>query len=250
MRCAFTFQFLAAALLLLDGVATAQVAPTLSGQPVDASSVTDGDWVAYRNVYREMILFEKYGKPKHFLQNHLRITPLDKATPTDGLRLTLVSKSIAMQLPLDSVGRTVFPLSRAAFDENAELRLNRKTGLFAYGPQLSIASRADGIYEAADLRTACEQALAYFRYLGQTWVSDRKCVGVQFSYVKGDADADVRFRRSDRSLTALSAKEGGAFPGDMVLSFKIISYRFADWPEAGQVITRTAPLAIAPLIEN
>lgn len=253
MRCALTTHFLVSlvsAMSLLAAVATAQVVAAPLGHPTETSGVTDADWIAYRNVYREMILFEKYGKPKQFLQNHLRITPLDKATPTDGLRLTLVSKSIAIQLPLDSLGRAVFPLYRAAFDENAELRLNRKTGLFAYGPWLSIASRADGIYEAQDLRAACEQALAYFRYLGLAWASDRKCVGVQFSYSKGDADADVRFRKIDRSLTALTAKEGGAFQGDVVLSFKVLAYRFADWPELGQVVTRTAPLAIAPLIEN
>lgn len=250
MRRIFTHQLLAAALSLLGGGATAQVATTPSGHPAEVNSVADVDWVDYRNTYRQMILFEKYGKPKQFIQNHLRITPLDKIAATDGLRLSLVSKSMTMQLPLDSLGRTPFPLSRVAFDDNAELRLNRRTGLFAFSPRLSIVTRADGVYDAPDLRTACEQALAYLHYVGQDWVANKKCVGVQFSYSRGDADAEVRFRKIDRSLTVLSAKEGGAFPGDVVLSFKVIAYRFADWPEVGQVITRTAPLAIAPLIEN
>jgi hypothetical protein len=206
--------------------------------------------VAYRDMYREMILFEKYGKPKQLLRNHLRIAPRDRTAVTDGLRLSLVSKSITIQLPLDGLGRTAFPLSRTAFDENAELRLNRKAGLFVFSPWLSIVGRADGVYEAADLRTACEQALAYLHYLGRDWVAGKKCVGVQFSYPRGDADAEVRFRRSDRSLSVLSAQEGGPFPGDVVLGFKVIAYRFADWPESGQIVTRSVPLAIAPLIEN
>jgi hypothetical protein len=197
-----------------------------------------------------MISFEKYGKPKQFLQNHLRIAPRDRAAVTDGLRLSLVSKSVAVQLPLDGLGRTAFPLSRTAFDENAELRLNRKAGLFAFSPWLSIVSRADGVYEAPDLRTACEQALVYLHYLGRDWVRGKKCTGVQFSYARGDADAEARFRKSDRTLNLLSAQEGGAFPDDVVLGFKVIAYRFADWPESGQIVTRSAPLAIAPLIEN
>lgn len=250
MRRIFSHRLLAAALSSLWVVATAQVATTPSGQLAEANSVADGDWVAYRNLYREMILFEKYGKPKQFLQNHLRITPRDKAAATDGLRLSLVSKSMAIQLPLDNLGRAVFPVSRAAFDDNAELRLNRKTGLFAFSPSLSIVSRADGVYEAPDLRTACEQALAYLHYVGQDWVVNKKCVGVQFSYSRGDVDAEVKFRKNDRSVTVLPAREGGAFPGDVVLSFKVVAYRFADWPEAGQVVTRTGPLAVAPLIEN
>lgn len=249
MRCAFISRLLAAALLLQGAVANAQIA-AVSGQTVEATTIADGAWMAYRDVYREMIVFEKYGKPKQFLQNHLRITPRDKTTATDGLRLSLVGKTTAIQLPLDSLGRTVFPLSRAAFDDNAELRLNRKTGLFAFGPWLSIANRADGVYEVTDLRTACDQALAYFRYIGQTWITDKKCVGVQFSYGKADVDADVRFRKGDHSLTLMPPKDGGAFAGDVVLSFKVISYRFADWPASGQVITRNPPVAIAPLIEN
>ena len=43
------------ALLLLAGVAAAQ-AP-------------DGDWVSYRDAYRAMVVFEKYGRPKHLIQN-------------------------------------------------------------------------------------------------------------------------------------------------------------------------------------
>ncbi len=250
MPCIASHRFLAAALSLLGAVATAQVAVSPTGHPIEASSVADGSWVAYRDVYREMILFEKYGKPKQFLQNHLRITPRNRTAVTDGLRLSLVSKSMAIHLTLDSLGRAVFPLSRAAFDENAELRLNRRTGLFGFSPWLSIVSRADGVYEAPDLRAACEQALAYLHYVGQDWVANKKCVGVQFSYPRGDADTEVRFRKTDQSLTVLSAREGGAFPSDLVLSFKVIAYRFADWPESGQVVTRTAPLAIAPLIEN
>ena len=249
MPSAFTLRIVATALLLQGVAVTAQVATPLS-QAVEANSVTDGAWDAYRNLYRQMILFEKYGKPKQFLQNHLRITPLEKSSAPEGLRLTLISKSMAIQLPLDSLGRTAFPLSKAAFDDNAELRLNRKTGLFVFSPWLSIVSRADGVYEAPDLRTACEQALAYLQYMGQDWVANKKCVGVQFSYPRGDADAEARFRKSDRSLSLLSAKEGGAFPGDVTLGFKVIAYRFADWPESGQIVTRSAPLAIAPLIEN
>jgi hypothetical protein len=52
------------------------------------------DWIAYRDAYRQMIWFEKYGKPKQFLQNHFRIRPREKGASTDGLRLSLHSKNI------------------------------------------------------------------------------------------------------------------------------------------------------------
>ncbi len=239
-----------AALALLGTAATAQVANTGVSQTAEAGGIADGEWVAYRDMYRDMILFEKYGKPKQLVQSHLRIVPRDKSSVMDGLRLSLVGRSMVTQLPLDGLGRAVFPMSRAAFDSNAELRLNRKAGQFEFRSWLSIAVRADGVYDAVELRAACEQALAYFQYAGESWVRGKQCVGVQFSYPKGDADALVRFRKVDQSLLPLPTKEGGAFPGDILLGFKIMAYRFAEWPQAGQVLTRTAPLAIAPLIEN
>ena len=35
------------------------------------SQVPDGQWVSYRDAYRAMVIFEKYGKAKHLIQNHL-----------------------------------------------------------------------------------------------------------------------------------------------------------------------------------
>ncbi|HWW71023.1 MAG TPA: hypothetical protein VN089_13865, partial [Duganella sp.] len=124
------------------------------------------DWISYRDAYRQMIWFEKYGKPKQFLQNHLRLRPRDGGAPMDGLRLTLNSKSAHLDLPLDALGRAVFPFSKAAYDDNAELELNRKPGQFAHGPWVSIVTRADGVYAVADLLAACEQMAAYLRYTG------------------------------------------------------------------------------------
>lgn len=233
---------LCAALWLAAGAALAQ-----SAEPNGAA--VEADWVEYRNAYRAMIWFEKYGKPKQFLQNHYRVTPRDKGVSTDGLRLTLDSKSLHLNLALDGIGRAVFPLSKAAYDDNAELSLNRKTGLFRLRPWVSIVGRADGVYEAADLRAACDQALAYLRHSGEGWVRGKQCVGVQFSYARNDGYAEVRFRKADRTLSTLPAHEGGAFAGDVVDTLKVVVYRFAALPDAGQVITRNAPLAIAPLIE-
>jgi hypothetical protein len=61
-----------------------------------------------------MIWFEKYGKPKQFLQNHFRIAAARQDVAMDGLRLTLNSKSMHLALPLDALGRAVpLPLSKA-----------------------------------------------------------------------------------------------------------------------------------------
>lgn len=214
--------------------------------PAFACAQEDADWIEYREAYRQMIWFEKYGKPKQFLQNHFRIRPRDKSVATEGLRLTLHSKSTQLALPLDALGRAVFPFSKAAYDDNAELTLNRKAGQYKHGAWVSIVTRPDGVYSTADLRTACEQLLAYLRYSGEA--GGKSCAGVQFSYTKNDA-AQVQFHAAGGAVSALAAKEGAAFVGDVVASFRVFVYRFAALPENGQVVTSSTPLAIAALLE-
>lgn len=205
------------------------------------------DWISYRDAYRQMIWFEKYGKPKQFLQNHLRLRPRDGGAQMDGLRLTLNSKTARLDLPLDALGRAVFPFSKAAFDDNAELELNRKPGQFAHGPWVSIVTRADGVYAVADLLAACEQMAAYLRYTGAP--GGKSCAGVQFAYARGEA-AQVRVTRGGGGgAVALAAVDGPAFPGDAAAGFRVFVYRFAVFADGVQVVTGGTPLAIAALLE-
>lgn len=214
--------------------------------PRAACAQADSDWISYRDAYRQMIWFEKYGKPKQFLQNHYRLRPRDRNVAMDGVRLTLHGKATQVSLALDALGRAVFPFSKAAYDDNAELVVNRKAGQFKAGPWVSIVTRPDGIYAAADLRTACGQLLAYLRYAGED--SGRSCAGVQFTYARGDS-AQVQFHAASGAVVALAATEGPAFAGDVVQGFRVFAYRFASLPETGQVVTSTTPLAIAALLE-
>jgi hypothetical protein len=206
----------------------------------------DGGWVSYRDAYRAMVTFAKYGKAKTFLQNHYQVTPKDGSQPNDGLRLTLSGRSTQLNLPLDATGRTTFPLLKAAYDENAMLVLNRKASLYTFQPRLSIVPRVDGVYESADLRAACEQALQYMRYTEASY-GGRHCAGVRFAFLQ-HSDAAVRVRDPIRE-SALSTFEGAAFEGDANSSFRVMIYRFAEWPEKVQVITQNAPVAIVPVIE-
>ncbi|MBV6324212.1 hypothetical protein [Duganella violaceipulchra] len=214
--------------------------------PAFAGAQEDSDWVEYRDAYRQMIWFEKYGKPKQFLQNHFRIRPRDKSVSMDGLRLTLNSKATHLALPLDALGRAVFPFSKAAYDDNAELTVNRKAGQLKSGAWVSIVTRPDGVYAAADLRTACDQLLAYLRYSGEA--AGKSCAGVQFSYPKNDG-SQVQFHAAGGAVSMLAAKEGPAFTGDVIATFRVFVYRFAALPEAGQIVTSSTPLAIAALLE-
>jgi hypothetical protein len=212
-----------------------------------AAQTPDGEWLSYRDAYRAMVVFEKYGKPKHFLQNHYQISPKDGSVTLDGLRLTLNARGTQLNLPLDPAGRAVFPLLKAAYDDNAVLMLNRKLSGYVLRPRVSIVARADGVYEAADLRAACEQAQAYQRATDAAFRGGR-CAGVRFAFAR-KGEAQVRLRHGAQDGAALPAAEGPAFEDGPGPAFSIVDYRFDAAPAQGQVISQNMPLAIAPLYE-
>ena len=111
-------------------------------------------------------------------------------------------------------------------------------------PRVSLALRADGVYEQAELRGACEQALAYARHVGG---AQRQCVGVRFVFERR-AVASVRLRKPDGGVAALTAEQGPAFGADAPGVYTTVTYRFGA-ADRSQLLTASAPLAIAPLFD-
>ena len=220
---------------------------TLSLAALSAGPACAGDWVSYRDAYRAMVVFEKYGGPKNFLQSQLQVAPQDRGALVDGLQLTLAGKTNQVNLPLDPLGRTPFPLLKGAYDENVALLLSRKIGSFAVRPRVSITPQSDGVYEDGELRAACEQALGFARY-GDGSLRTRQCGGVRFVFAKRAAEVGVRVHRPDGSDASLPVAPAVAFPGDADDSFPTVLYRFAG-NERVQVVTAYPPLAIVPLFE-
>lgn len=222
----------------------APIALLLAAIPA-AAQLRDGEWVSYRDAYRAMVRFEKFGGPKNLLLSRLQVLPGDRASFTEGAQLTLNGKSTQLNLPLDALGRTMLPLQKSFYDENAVLVQNRKGMPFTVRPQVTIALRPDGQYDSADLQAACVQALGFARYLDASQGA-HQCAGVRFVFNKKD-QAGARLRRPDGQEQALPASAGTAFNGDADDGFPVVNWRFG--VERAQVITYNAPLAIVPLFE-
>lgn len=227
------------AMLLLLGTAGVRAA--------DEPPVQDREWVSYRDAYRQMIRFEKYGKSKHLIQNHFQVSPKDRNATLEGVRLTLVGPSTQLNLPLDAAGRAVFPFLKSAYDDNARLLLNRKAGQYVLQPCVSIIPRADGSYEVTDLHAACEQALEYLRHVGKPSMQDKQCAGVRFAFAKSAADPVVRLREAGHAAAPLAVEDGSAFGDESGPAFRTVTYRFADGKDKGQLVTQGVPAAIAPV---
>lgn len=209
------------------------------------AQINDGEWVSYRDAYRTMVVFEKYGKPKHLIQNHFQVMARDRNVAPEGLQLSVEGRTTHLNMTLDATGRTLFPLSKVAYDENAVLVLNRKVNQYLFRARVSIVARADGVYEASDLHAACEQALAYQRYLDPSFRTTH-CAGVRFVFPRTMLDPGVKLRKGEAA--SLPPGDGPAFHGDPYESFRVVTYRF-DAVDKGQVVTPNAPLAITPLFE-
>jgi hypothetical protein len=220
--------------------------PALCLAVVSCAVQAQEEWVSYRDAYRQMVVFAKYGKPKNFLQIHYQVSPRDASASLEGLHLTLTGKNTQLGLPLDAAGRAVFPLLKAAYDDNAVLALNRRMANNRLSRGVSIVTRNDGIYESADLRAACEQALAYQRHVDSSYAA-KKCAGVRFVFVnRADALVQVKYGQREAPLPVV---DGPAFEGETFGAFRTATYRFADWSSQGQVVSQNTPLAIAPLFE-
>jgi hypothetical protein len=212
--------------------------------PAAAMAEAGGDWVSYRDAYRAMVVFEKYGGPKSLLLQHLQVLPSTPGLDATGVQVMVLGKTSQGRFPLDATLRTVFPLTRAAYDDNAVLQLSRPLGPFTVRPQVSIALRPDNLYDSETLRHACQQALDYARQLAL--FGSRHCAGVRFVFDKGSAAAPVTLRgAADMRLPAAPA---APFPGDVDAGFPVVTYRFTGTARV-QLGTASVPLAITPLFD-
>jgi hypothetical protein len=223
----------------------ALMAALLAAGPAAAVAI-EGEWVSYRDAYRTMVVFEKYGKPKNFIQNHLQLMPRERGVSVDGVHLSLNGKHTQLILPLDATGRAVFPLLKSAYDENAELVVNRKVNQYLFRSRVSIVVRADGVYELGDLRAACEQVLQYQRFVDGA-AGKLRCTGVRFAFAKRSENVQVKLRR-DGGEQLLPVHDGAAFHDDPNDSFRVVSVRIGE-ADKGQLVTQSAPLSIAALLE-
>jgi hypothetical protein len=213
----------------------------LPGLPVVAQAA---DWVSYRDAYRAMVAFEKYGGAKSLLQQQLQVLPRGPLTGGGGVQLLVTGKTTQSHFPLDATLRTVFPLTRAAYDDNAVMQLAPALGAFTVRPQVTLALRPDNLYDSEELRQGCEQALAYARQLAL--FGAQRCTGVRFVFSKGSVEGPVALHGG--AELRLAAIPAAPFSGDGDATFPIVTYRFNGSAHI-QLGTVSVPLAITPLFE-
>ena len=229
--------------------ATPEPAPSES-QRVDVQGALDAEWSSYRRAYGASAFFERFTRTRPLIQAQMQVRPVAPDAPLSGLGLSLVGAKTRLEIPVDAMGLADVPQLKEAYDEDAVLRLNRPKGLYYFAGRYTIKPRADGVYDAALLRDACEQLIDAQRasgYRGRLFF--KKCVGIKFVYPRGDAAAAVDFKGVDGQLKTLVPIEAHPFEDDSMGLYSVVVYRFADLPQAGRLVPRTVPMAIGTLYE-
>ena len=254
MRSNRVWKLIAGAALALAALPPSQAAApapeAAASQEVQVQGALDPEWGSYRRAYGAAAFFERFTRTRPLIQAQMQVRPVAPDAPLSGLRLSISGAKTRLEIPVDAMGLADVPQLKEAYDEDAVIRLNRPKGLYYFAGRYTIKPRADGVYEAATLREACEQLIDAQRASGyRARLFFKKCVGVKFVYPRGDAAAAVDFHGADGSTRALLPADLTPFEDGTMGLYSVVVYRFADLPAKGQLIPRTPPMAIGTLYE-
>ena len=232
-------------------VAQEQGAPAPAKDPqVHISADRDSEWNSYRHAYKAASFFSTFTRTRPLIQAHMQIRLVDKDASLEGLTIRLRGEHTDMMLPVDAIGRTVLPLLKEPYQDDAVLRLNRRKGSYYFSGRYSVRERDDGVYQAGDLRAACEQLIGAQRASGyRIRLIGKRCVGIRFVYALTEAASPVTIQSPGAAAATLPLTEGPPFEGPSLVNYKVAVYRFDQWPAQGQVLTARRPIAIGTVYE-
>ncbi len=148
---------LAAALLALAAPALAQDAAPASAETVQVSSIKDPALRPYRQMVRGLDAWEEKRAlaPAASLRFEM-ITTDGKPVDPSGMQLRIAGDKVDIAVPIDADSSFVLPRSQEAWDDKADLLLNRKKDGFRWRPRVRTPGVPDNARRLGDLRLECE----------------------------------------------------------------------------------------------
>jgi hypothetical protein len=131
--------------------------PSVAPEKVQVSSVKDPALRPYRSMLRGLDAFEQKRAlaPQASLRFEL-LTQDGKYAMPDGLQLRIAGDQVDIALPIDADATFVLPRSQAAFDDEADLLLNRKKDQFRWRPRVRTPGVPEQARRLGDVRMECE----------------------------------------------------------------------------------------------
>jgi hypothetical protein len=141
-----------------------QAAPasaTAVTEQVQVSTIRDPALRPYRRMARGLDAWEaaRALAPNASLRFELWNSDGQVAT-TDGLQLRIAGDKVDIALPIDADGSFVLPRSQDAFDDDADLVINRKKDQIRWRPRVRTPGVPENARRLGDLRLECEVSQA------------------------------------------------------------------------------------------
>ncbi len=144
-------------------VSCAKAADEETAQVVNIQGMSNPDLRSYRNVVAGLDAFDEY----HHLaplapqvRFRLAIQPGKVDTYSEPLQLHIVGKGDPILLPIEADGKFTVPRIAQAYDDNADLMLNRKKKLFRAKVDVRTPDLPPNVRRLGDLRLECEVMVA------------------------------------------------------------------------------------------
>jgi hypothetical protein len=139
-------------------------APAPAAQPVETvavSSIKDPALRPYRRMVRGLDVWDEKRAlaPNASLRFEL-LTADGKLAEADGLQLRLAGNNATTMLPIDPDSTFVLPRSQEAWDDEADLVINRKKDQIRWRPRVSTPGVPPNARRLGDLRLECEISTA------------------------------------------------------------------------------------------
>lgn len=157
---------LVAMVLVLSGPAWAQEATPVADPEtkVEVSGVKNPELRPYRIMSRGLDAFDRHHGLAASADLRFELWNEDGTIPSqDGLALRLSGDTVNLALPLDGDATFVLPRSQEAFDDNADLVLNRKKTQMRWRPRVRSPGVPDNARRLGDMRLECEVSWAVMK---------------------------------------------------------------------------------------
>ncbi|MFZ6768952.1 hypothetical protein ACO0LM_17980 [Undibacterium sp. Di26W] len=122
---------------------------------VEISSTRDPELKSYKQMYKGLEAFDQYRQLAPAAMLKFILLPVDANTSLRDLNLRIASEQSSVPIAVDIDGSFVLPKISKALDENADLLLNRKKGLFRWRPDIHSEGVPTDTRRLGDLRLEC-----------------------------------------------------------------------------------------------
>ena len=142
-----------------SGAAQAQESPAV----VEIKGMKDPQMRSYRAVAAGLDAFDKHHAlaPKvGQLWFRIAPAPANKGASIEGITMRIVGEGEAIPVPIGADGLFVVPRNQAAHEDDADLVMNRKTGLFRTQVQVRTPGLKSNLRRLGDLRLECQATIA------------------------------------------------------------------------------------------